>query len=131
MSSESPTHISLRNERPFPKFLDLPGDFDVDRRYLRFKSATMLEPRRHWCLFAEVIQSQKIVRLVISAFDKTGQLITVALYTPDRGKKLVKVVKPGCTLAILYARQHFFLDGSVGVRVENPNDIKASSLDLV
>lgn len=87
----------------------------------------MLEPLRHWCLLVEVIQTQKIIRLIVSAFDKTGQLIIIALYTPDRGKKLRKVVKPGCTLAILYARQHFFFDGSVGVRVENPHDIKVSN----
>ena len=127
MSSEPPTHITLRNERPFPNFMDLPRDFDIDQRYLRYRSPTMLEPLRHWCLLVEVIQTQKIIRLIVSAFDKTGQLIIIALYTPDRGKKLRKVVKPGCTLAILYARQHFFFDGSVGVRVENPHDIKVSN----
>ena len=126
MPPDPPIHANLRNDFFFPKFVDLPKDTRASKRYFRRKSRRVMTPRKHWCFFAEVVQSQQVGRLVLNVSDKAGKIIHVAFYIPDNGQKLVTEIKPGQTLAIIYGRQHVFWDGSKGVKVESPDEFKVS-----
>jgi hypothetical protein len=51
----------------------------------------------------------------------------VAFYPDDYDGFDFNTLKPGHTLAIMYAHQHFFMDGTFGVRVENMDYVKVGS----
>lgn len=50
--------------------------------------------------------------------------IPVYFYTPDRGGAVVEEAKRGYTLALFYAGRRLFMDGQIGVRVENATSVK-------
>lgn len=52
----------------------------------------------------------------------------VAFYLDDYGAFDWRKMKEGHTLAIMYARQHFFMDGTQGVRVQQPEYIHVGVL---
>jgi hypothetical protein len=57
----------------------------------------------------------------------------VALYTPDPYKDAQeKEFEIGHTLCITSARPHYFLDGQVGFRIEDPTiiDVRTHTADL-
>lgn len=101
------TGSNLRDEETFPPFSELPGDWNLP-------SAS-----QHWCFLGEIETYDFIARLVIHVRDRAGQKLPVALYTDDRGALIRDSCKPGHTVAILYAQQRNFLDGSTGVRIED------------
>lgn len=84
----------------------------------------MLSDSRHWCFLGEIETYNFLARLVIHVRDRAGQELPVALYTDDRGVLIRDSCKPGHTVAIFYAQQHNFLDGSIGVRVEDIDHVR-------
>jgi hypothetical protein len=62
---------------------------------------------------------------VLRAKDIDGADAVIAWYTPDDGREMdIKAIRPGYTVAILEAEPHIFLDGSTGVRIEDPRIVK-------
>ncbi len=65
------------------------------------------------------------MRLIVK--DKSGHEAPVAFYTSGRGEKSnPRCVQKGFTLAILYAKQHEFLDMTAGLRHESRTALKVS-----
>lgn len=110
------TGSSLRDEETFPPFSELPEDWNL------------LSASRHWCFLGEIVTYDFFGRLVIHVHDRAGQKLLVALYTDDRGVSIRDSCKPGHTVAILYAQQRNFLDGSIGVRVEDIKRVRVSCI---
>lgn len=122
-----PKQASLRNEDAFPMFEDLPEDYKLSRKYHRSVSGFKYEPRKHWCMLAEIVDVHTVLRLIIDAKDKSGRIFRVAFYTHGRGYEWKKDdVKPGHSLAILYPYQRVFLDMTTGVRVGDTRLVKVS-----
>lgn len=101
------TGSTLRDEETFPAFTALQGDWNL------------LSDSRHWCFLGEIETYDFIARLVIHVRDRAGQKLLVALYTNDKGALIRNSCIPGHTVAVLYAQQRKFMDGSVGIRVED------------
>jgi hypothetical protein len=81
----------------------------------------LYRPRKHWCFLTEIINIEKFLRLRLIVKDKTDHIVPITFYTDDRGLELdPSYTQEGFTVAILYAKQHGFLDLSVGIRHENP-----------
>lgn len=113
-----PNYISLRDENAFPKFVDLPDDTGIYGM-----------PKKHWCMVADIVDMDALIRLVLHVKDKAGTRFKVAFYTDGRGFEWKTAdVKPGHTVAILYPYRRQFLDSSHGFRVEDPNSVKARLL---
>jgi hypothetical protein len=113
----------LRNDITFPAFSDLPNENDVDSTYydeVPYRSS----PRRHWCFLGEIVDSYGLCRVLLRVKDKEGQIVTIGLYTDDRGQALAPHMKEGHTVAVLYGEQHGFMDMTVGIRVEEPSVIR-------
>lgn len=53
--------------------------------------------------------------------------IAVTLYPDDYDSFDFSTLRPGHTLAMMYAHQHSFLDGSYGIRMENMDHVKVST----
>ncbi|KAK1948858.1 hypothetical protein LY78DRAFT_708488 [Colletotrichum sublineola] len=103
------------NTETFPFFDKL--DSDQGLAGTRFYD----EPDDHWCLLAEICSVERFLRVRLVARDCEGRSFVIAFY-PDAaraGDIDTARLQPGHTVAILYANQHFFLDGTDGVRVEN------------
>lgn len=125
----APKYASLRNEKAFPRFADLPVDASLQMPYLRSPEELAHQPRKHWCLLAEIERVVEFGRVVLEAKDKTGIRLKVAFYTDERGYEwMTPQVKPGHTVAVLYPYKHLFLDTSMGVRLEESDKIKVNSL---
>ncbi|KAG1788485.1 uncharacterized protein HD556DRAFT_1245130 [Suillus plorans] len=113
----------LRNNINFPTFSDLPHEYHVDPTYY-VEGPYRIVPRQHWCFLGEIVGSYGLFRVLLRVKDKGGQVVTIGLYTDDRGHTLTPQIKQGHTVAVLYGEQHGFLDMTVGIRVEEPSIIK-------
>ncbi|KAG1816482.1 uncharacterized protein BJ212DRAFT_1271715 [Suillus subaureus] len=123
---KSKKHQSLlRNSFNFPTFSGLPDEpeNEIDLRYYD-NGPFGFKPGQHWCFLGEIVESIGLVRVLLRVKDKDGQVVTVGLYTDDRGQALAPQIKEGHTVAVLYGEQHGFLDMSVGIRVEDTSNIK-------
>jgi hypothetical protein len=80
-----------------------------------------LNPFEHTCILAQIVSIEKFTRLVLRTKDIDGEDTVVAWYTPNAGLDLdIKAIKSNYTVTILEARPHDLLDGSLGVRIEDP-----------
>ncbi|KAG2132908.1 uncharacterized protein EDB93DRAFT_1175342 [Suillus bovinus] len=115
----------LRNSFNFPAFSGLPSEpeDEIDLKYYNLNLCGF-EPSQHWCFLGEIVDSIGLVRVLLRVKDKDGRVVTVGLYTDDRGKVLAPQIKKGHTVAILYGEQHGFLDMTVNIRVEDASNIK-------
>lgn len=120
----------LRNDITFPAFSDLPNENDVDPTYYD-EGPYRFSPRRHWCFLGEIVDSYGLCRILLRVKDKDGEVVTIGLYTDDRGQALAPHIKEGHTVAVLYGEQHGFMDMTVGIRVEEASVIRIIPCSLV
>lgn len=129
MFNTRPEPQSFEDRNFFPAFRDCPGEHVWDDRYLRDSDPDDPDSagvnRKHWCLLGEIIQADTFIRPRIVAKDHTGVSYVVAFYpdNPDDMPRLLKDFKVGNTIAIFYPLVHNFLDGSLGVRVEESDEV--------
>ncbi|EFQ31634.1 uncharacterized protein GLRG_06923 [Colletotrichum graminicola M1.001] len=117
---------TLDDTEPFPFFDKL--DSDQGLGGTRFYD----EPNDHWCLLAQITEVERLLRVRLSAVDREGRPFVIAFYPAEKkaGDIDVKRLRVGHTIAILYANQHFFLDGTDGVRVEDLSKCRVFPVDL-
>jgi hypothetical protein len=107
--AQLPKHADLLDRTIFPPLSELLG----------------LNPHEHTCFLAQIVSIETITRLVLRAKDIDGEYAVVAWYTPSAGLDLdISAIKPGYTVAILEAVPRQFLNGSSGVRIEDPRIAK-------
>lgn len=114
---------SFEDREHFPAFKDLPGEHAWDDRYLA--GATN---RKHWCLLGEIIQAETIGRPRIVAKDFTGNQFTVVFHPDDEDDmpRLLGKFHRGNTIAIMEPLVHVFPDRTLGVRVEDSDEVLVS-----
>lgn len=116
----------------FPSFRDCPGERVWDERY--YEEAVPGHPesagtyRKHWCLLGEIIHAESFIRPRLVAKDYKGDEFVVGFYPEDESDmpRLLKDFKVGNTIAIFEAEVHVFLDGTLGVRVEESDEVLVS-----
>ncbi|RYP41927.1 hypothetical protein DL767_000664 [Monosporascus sp. MG133] len=122
-------YANFRNEEIFPTFGGLPGENDVNLAFYDIVDGFILTPRKHWCFLAEIIDVGLFLRVRLIVRDKAGTTVPVAFHTEDRGTGFApSQLRPGHTVAILYAEQHDFLDLTTGIRQEEYDGIKVDPL---
>lgn len=120
-SSSAPNRSgNLRNRNTFPSFHALPVEGYLSGR-----------PRRHWCFLSEIKDLSWFVRLRLDVRDLEGVSVPVFFYTPDEGGAVVEDAEKGYTLAVFYAEQHHFMDGQLGIRVDDAACVKVSASGLI
>ncbi|KAF4338330.1 SET domain protein [Fusarium beomiforme] len=121
----------FRNQEIFPSFLQLPNERDVDDDLYESRDGANYRPRRHWCFFAEIVDSLQLLRLQLEVKDVTGYTIPLFFYTDGRGSEIAPAqICKGHTIAVLYAQQHAFAFSEPGIRLEDPKLIKVYLLFL-
>ncbi|KAF7978661.1 hypothetical protein HWV62_45184 [Athelia sp. TMB] len=124
--TEPPRPLSnLRNNTTFPPFANLPHEDNEDDRYFADSSKSPPTPKCHWCFFGEITSSVIYRnRLRLAVKDEVGTLFPVHFYTNDRGVGQKAQCRKGDTFVALYAMQHNFSDGTVGIRVNEGDRVK-------
>ena len=105
----------LRSSKTFPVYRDCPFEHAVDA----YRTAS-------WCFIGQVIDDLSLGRPVLLVQDKSGAKIRVAFYFDNNVQFNYKDIRIGFVIAVLYAARHFFLDGTVGLRPEEPEYVKVS-----
>ncbi|KAF5241669.1 hypothetical protein FAUST_3743 [Fusarium austroamericanum] len=121
---------NLRNIMSFPYFkgIDgLPRDWEPNYNDVipRCMTETDSESQKHWAFLGEITHIEAAWRVRLIVKDKTGLQLPIAFYTEIRGREIgASMLRVGYTVAILYASQHGFLDGTVGIRHEDPGRLR-------
>jgi hypothetical protein len=125
------TSTNLQDEQAFRSFSECPHFDREDGVY---------GPLRHWCYLGEITERVVFTRLCLTVKDKKGDKVIVSFYL-DSDKPGIfnfpvhrNVPEPltnrGNTIAILYAQQHNFLDGSIGFRIEDAEKVQVRPILL-
>ncbi|KAI3572520.1 hypothetical protein IWW34DRAFT_568705, partial [Fusarium oxysporum f. sp. albedinis] len=82
-------------------------------------------PWRHWAFLGEIVNAESLFHLRLLVKDRRDQHIPIAFYTSQVGREITpEMLKPGCTVVVLYAESHAFMDFSQGIRHEDQNTLK-------
>lgn len=122
---------NLEDRRYFPTFKQCPDENDVDLEFYESTNGFMFEPRKHWCLFAEIESADYLFRLRLVARDRDGIRFPVAFHLEDGDSDFdLSQFRVGRTIAILYAHEHGFMDMTIGIRQEDAISICVCSVQL-
>ncbi|KAG0266579.1 hypothetical protein BG011_001768 [Mortierella polycephala] len=115
---------ALLDRRYFPAYNELPFDCYVNLAFYHERNG-ILTPAFHWCFMAEIMDDTfaqtSFLRHRLEAKDRDGARMPILFYL-DRGVTLDTThFKTGNTIFVRYAEQHAFMDGSNGLRIENPS----------
>ncbi|CAE8646609.1 unnamed protein product [Polarella glacialis] len=106
----------------FPPFTGIPDENDTSHRYYLAESGCHVDITRHWCLLGEIKDVSMSLRPRIAAKDKSGRSFRTHAHIKDRSSTLkLDDMKVGNTLAFMCPEMHSFMDGTVGIRQENPD----------
>lgn len=84
------------------------------------------QPVTHWCFIGEITCIGHIEQSVLVIKDKTGLKLSIEFV--NSGQRIFTAqpqsLQPGRIIALLYAQRHVFLDGSLGMVVEDASLVK-------
>ncbi|GFF45420.1 hypothetical protein IFM61606_06905 [Aspergillus udagawae] len=124
-------YANLRDRVSFPRVLDLPNYQIYDPEHYKHVSDQVIEPRRHWCLLAEIIKINKGFPLKLMASSLYNEdPFHIVFHTHDLGGSFVTPdLKNERTVAIMYARKHISRWNSINVIVTDHYSIKTCHMD--
>lgn len=106
---------ALLDPRYFPSLAQLPTD-DTE-----FGEET---PEHHWCYMAEITEDKlathRSFRHWVTVQDRDGASSEVRFYLDEKDILDTTHLKKGNTIFVRYAYFHRFMDGSFGLRIEEP-----------
>ena len=129
----------LRDERAFPSFRECPHENDIPYSYYREREDGVYTPTRHWCFLGEITGKLVFNRLCLWVKDKEGEEVSANFHLGPQGMRTFtpgmsnfpvhrnvpeSLTDEGNTIAILYGQQHDFMDGSVGFRIEDADQVQ-------
>ncbi|PKX96049.1 uncharacterized protein P174DRAFT_430344 [Aspergillus novofumigatus IBT 16806] len=83
-------YANLRDKVSFPGVLDLPDYQIYDPEHYKHVSDQVIEPRRHWCLLAEIIKINKGFPFKLTARSLYNEEpFHIVFHTPDLGDSFV------------------------------------------
>lgn len=128
----------LQKRTHFPSFKDLPDENGVDTKYYKENKRTSVwEPRITWCFLGEITNDEMAQmpgffgRNQIRVRDRDGNDgIPIYFYHDGFSYMDFSLLKKGCTIAVLMAETHYFMDGQIGLRIEDLNNIAVIDCSL-
>ena len=138
---------SLRDEQAFPSFSQSPHENDAPYAYYRKRGDGVYAPKRHWCFLGEITDTLVFNRLCLWVKDRRGGVVPANFHL-EQSRPFIRVFTPGMsnfpvhrnvpesltnkgnTIAILYAQQHNFFDGTVGFRIEEGDQVQVRPILL-
>jgi hypothetical protein len=147
MMNESLAPTSLQDRQAFPSFEECPHRDGVPETYYSDKEDGVYRPIRHWCFLGEITDKLVFNRLCLTVKDRRGQevpanfhldqwrsiyenLHTWNVQLPRPSQYAQSLTEKGNTMAILYAQQHNFMDGTIGFRIEDADQVQVRPILL-
>lgn len=142
--SLEPKSTNLQDEQAFPSFEDCPHENDIPDDYYRQRDGVFY-PIRHWCFLGEITYRLVFNRLCLTVKDRRGEEVPANFHLDSRGPRMFtpgmsnfpihpnipeSLTEEGNTIAILYAEQHNFMDGTIGFRIEDANRVQVRPIPL-
>lgn len=124
----------LKSEHYFPSFRDLGDEHGFDERYWKIHRGVGTQAYT-WCFLGEITNDEtsqsSFLRNRILVRDRQGNNNIVIAFYPESGQFDFKTLKRGHTVCVMLAERHYFLDRTVGLRIEDLDTIKVipSALD--
>jgi hypothetical protein len=110
-------------QEAFPPFRSLPDIYENENTYY-IQGQVSDEPLMHWYFLGEITANASVVRPVFHVRDREGKVVVVGLYLDDKSLYKASDYKVGNTICIMYAKRKQFLDGTVGIRVEDGKSLR-------
>lgn len=85
------------------------------------------KPDEQWIILREVVQVNPWIRPVFETKDVHGTIMKIAFYCDDSQQG--SHIRVGQTIAIRNGTIHHFMDGSIGYRIEDFNNIQVSLVE--
>ena len=108
------------------------ADFNDEKHFLTWDHIPAKghgwRPSGHWAMLAEIIDFDNFLRYRTTVKDENDEELVVAFYLDNNAAFDFSKLKAGHTMVIMYPYQHHFLDGSYGVRIENPDHVRVGLL---
>ena len=118
----------FQNEHYFPAFEDLGVDNALDLWYWKQSSFGCYEYAYTWCFVAEMVEVEisqiPFLRDRVHVRDRNGQDSIPVFFYPESGRFDLQMLKRGHTICVMQAQQHYFLDMSIGLRIECLDTVK-------
>ncbi|KAF7295807.1 MYND-type domain-containing protein [Mycena chlorophos] len=116
-------------ELHFPSFPELPTEYYNVSSHFDWQTG---RPRVHWCLLAEIkALIPWPMRPMYHVVDRDGNgPYLISFHLTEEAMLRFAGLKAGDTLCIMYAIQHRFMDGQIGVRVEEARSVKVLHCNL-
>jgi hypothetical protein len=122
---------------PFPALADIPHDLDFEYPdFLHFRQLPPFGdwPLRGWMFFATIISNESFMRPMYRVRDAKGDELLVAFYLNNDNPRAdeMRNFKVDHTMCFLNVQQHQFMDGQVGLRIEDEelDDLKVMTVIL-
>lgn len=113
----------LLDPQYFPTFKLLPPDSDVLEAIVRISEGAPISPTYHWCFMGEIVDDtlarMPFLRHRLHVRDREGLELPICFYLSSGDTLDTSRLKTGNTIFVRYARQHWFLDLSEGLRIED------------
>ncbi len=128
-TSSSDVKDILKNKLYFPSFRNLGDENDLDDRYWKEDYHTGVWVQAcTWCFLAEITNDETsqipFLRNRVFVRDHSGRDNIPISFYPERGLFDFKTLRKGHTICALLAEQHYFLDMTIGLRVEGLDTVK-------
>ena len=108
----------LADRVTFPRFSRLPRENNFPLEHYRFTSDGSCVRSRTWCFVGEIALDVSLWRRSLLIKDRAGYKIPLHFY-PETGSFDYSSLKEGRTVVIMLAKIHLFMDGTIGIRLEN------------
>ena len=116
----------LQNTFHFPSFRNLPHEDDTADGYWKETSDRVFNPGCAWFFMAEITNDKlsqiPFLRNRVEVRDRAGGTCQISFY-PEAGYFDFKTLKTGNTILVTNGQQHDFMDGSVGLRIEQLRNV--------
>ena len=123
-----PSKDIFANEFHFPAFRRLGVDNDLNLEYWHEDSSGTFTQACTWCFLAEITNDEAsqipFLRNRVFVRDRKGQDNIPISFYPERGLFDFSTLKKGHTICVMLAEQHYFMDMTVGLRIESLDTVK-------
>ncbi|VDC08019.1 unnamed protein product [Peniophora sp. CBMAI 1063] len=109
--------LNLRSQRYFPDWDHLPWEDSLNTRFWSDESG-YFAPSHHWAFVGEMIENRSLSRPGFLLRDRQGKEVLVMFYLDNDVQADFKNFRTGCTVILYYAEKRRFMDGQIGIRVE-------------
>ncbi|KZV60403.1 hypothetical protein PENSPDRAFT_644311 [Peniophora sp. CONT] len=116
--------FELESQRYCPDWDHLPWENSLNTRFWTNKHG-YYGPSHHWAFVGEIIENLTLLRPSFLLRDREGKEVFIIFYLDNGTQANFKDFRVGRTVVLYYAEKRQFVDGQVGIRIEEMSRAKA------